>query len=144
MSRLPQTPIDARNPVSHVNVDDKDPGKIKTSIGTIWGMAKASGLWIHGRHVINLWRVARSELKLARYSIEDIVQSVLQQTWPTYSWQEMSTSFREEGLRRWKMLDHLLDKAVVNLKLLSRMQFITRTRCINVCVAYSRDNLNTR
>ncbi|CCI45356.1 unnamed protein product [Albugo candida] len=127
MSRLPQTPIDARNPVSHVNVDDKDPGKIKTSIGTIWGMAKASGLWIHGRHVINLWRVARSELKLARYSIEDIVQSVLQQTWPTYSWQEMSTSFREEGLRRWKMLDHLLDKAVVNLKLLSRMQFITRT-----------------
>lgn len=32
------------------------------SIGTMWGVAKASGLWVHGRYILNLWRMARSEV----------------------------------------------------------------------------------
>ncbi|KAI9912256.1 hypothetical protein PsorP6_009333 [Peronosclerospora sorghi] len=61
LSRLPSTPIDRRNatPTSeHVRDSQHD----DASIGTTWGMHKAAGLWMHGRHVLNLWRLTRSEV----------------------------------------------------------------------------------
>lgn len=68
LSRLPWTKIDGRN-VNLLPPDEKadevmeemDENK-SVSIGTTWGVTKASGLWIHGRHVLNIWRLARSEV----------------------------------------------------------------------------------
>jgi hypothetical protein len=42
--------------------DGEDSGDV--SIGTTWGVTKASGLWIHGRFILNIWRLARSEVRI--------------------------------------------------------------------------------
>lgn len=61
-SRLPSTNIDARNPQARAPQEGGTDENGKESIGTTWGITKASGLWIHGRYILNLWRMARSEV----------------------------------------------------------------------------------
>ena len=43
-----------------------------------YGQLHASGLHCHGRVVLNLWRLLRSELKLRIYTFESCVAAVLQ------------------------------------------------------------------
>ena len=43
-----------------------------------YGQLHASGLHCHGRIVLNLWRLLRSELKLRIYTFESCVAAVLQ------------------------------------------------------------------
>uniref|UniRef100_K3WHC9 DNA polymerase n=1 Tax=Globisporangium ultimum (strain ATCC 200006 / CBS 805.95 / DAOM BR144) TaxID=431595 RepID=K3WHC9_GLOUD len=89
-SRLPSTNIDARNPLSRPiqHGDDEENGD--ESIGTMWGITKASGLWVHGRYILNLWRMARSEVKLSRFAFEDVLRAVLKRELPIYSSSDLS------------------------------------------------------
>ncbi|CAH0515493.1 unnamed protein product [Peronospora belbahrii] len=125
LSRLPSAPIDPRNVTI---VQEQDEGSQKEiPIGTTCGMNRAAGLWIHGRFVLNLWRMCRSELKLSRYALEDIVLAVLKRPYPVYSADKLTSWFREGGQMRWKVIRHILERATLNLRILSKMQLITRT-----------------
>jgi DNA polymerase zeta len=42
-----------------------------------WGMRKSSTFKVAGRHVLNLWRIMRSEKTLTMYTFENIVFEVL-------------------------------------------------------------------
>ncbi|KAG6580342.1 recovery protein 3 isoform 3 [Phytophthora cinnamomi] len=125
LSRLPSAPIDPRN-VTTVPDQEGDSQK-EASIGTTWGVNKAAGLWLHGRYILNLWRMTRSELKLSRYALEDIVWAVLKRTYPVYSAGNLTMWFREGGQMRWKVIRYHLERAALNLQILSKMQLITRT-----------------
>ena len=52
-----------------------------------YGQLHASGLHCHGRIVLSLWRLLRSELKLRIYTFESCVAAVLQLRTPhTPAW----------------------------------------------------------
>ncbi|KAF1333596.1 Recovery protein 3 isoform 3, partial [Globisporangium splendens] len=103
-SRLPSTNIDARNPLARSvqQGDDKENGD--ESIGAMWGITKASGLWVHGRYILNLWRMARSEVKLSRFAFEDVLRAVLKRELPVYSSRDLSKWYTEGGQLRWKVI----------------------------------------
>ena len=61
LSRLPSSPVDPRNAVAKVQDQEKS-SQNEESAGTSWGVNKAAGLWIHGRYILNLWRMTRSEV----------------------------------------------------------------------------------
>ena len=42
-----------------------------------WGMRKSSTFNVAGRHVLNLWRIMRSEKTLTIYTFENVVFDVL-------------------------------------------------------------------
>ncbi|KUF85933.1 DNA polymerase [Phytophthora nicotianae] len=125
LSRLPSSPIDPRNTTTAP--DQEGDSQKEASIGTTWGVNKAAGLWLHGRYILNLWRMTRSELKLSRYALEDVVWAVLKRTYPVYSAEKLTTWFQEGGQMRWKVIRYYLERATLNLQILSKMQLITRT-----------------
>jgi DNA polymerase zeta len=45
--------------------------------GDRWGMRQTSNFATNGRHVLNLWRIMRSELTLSMYSLENVAFNVL-------------------------------------------------------------------
>ncbi|ETV72516.1 hypothetical protein H257_12611 [Aphanomyces astaci] len=121
LSRLPLVRMDSRN--QSTNHPDGQPPKI----GTVWGMKKASGIWMHGRHMLNLWRCARSELKLGRYTFECVVAHVLKRRVPVYSNQVLTRWFQAGGSVRCRALEYLVVKTSLNMSLLDGLQLITRT-----------------
>ncbi|OWZ17640.1 DNA polymerase zeta catalytic subunit [Phytophthora megakarya] len=125
LSRLPSIPIDRRN--STAVKDQERTSQKEASIGTSWGVNKAAGLWLHGRYVLNLWRMTKSELKLSRYALEDVVWATLKRTYPVYSAEKLTSWFREGGDMRWKVIRYCLEQAALNLQIISKMQLITRT-----------------
>lgn len=126
LSRLPSSPIDPRNLAMHQEQSEEGESP-QVSIGTKWGVNKASGLWVHGRYILNLWRMTRSELKLSRYALEDVVWATLKHTLPVYSAEQLSTWFRSGGQLRWKVIRYWLKRAALNLEIISKLQLITRT-----------------
>lgn len=46
-----------------------------------WGMRHTSTFKVAGRHVLNLWRIMRSEQTLTSYTLENVAFSVLQKRW---------------------------------------------------------------
>ncbi|KAH9098637.1 hypothetical protein Ae201684P_017848 [Aphanomyces euteiches] len=123
LSRLPLVPMDSRN---ESPPQDGAPESVP-KIGTVWGMKKAAGIWMHGRHILNLWRCARSELKLNRYTFESVVANVLKRRIPLYSFQTLTQWFQSGGSVRVRTLEYLTLRTTLNLMLLDSMQLITRT-----------------
>ncbi|CAI5743529.1 unnamed protein product [Hyaloperonospora brassicae] len=126
LSRLPSSPVDPRNAITKVQDRDRN-SQNEESAGTSWDVNKAAGLWIHGRYVLNLWRMTRSELKLSRYALEDVVEAVLQRTFPVYTAEQLTSWFREGDQMRWKVIRYCLERATLNLRILSKLQLVTRT-----------------
>ncbi|KAG7388922.1 DNA polymerase zeta catalytic subunit [Phytophthora pseudosyringae] len=125
LSRLPSAPIDPRNTTTVP--DQEGESQKEASIGTTWGVNKAAGLWLHGRYILNLWRMARSELKLSRYALEDVVWAVLKRTYPVYSSERLTAWFQGGGQMRWKVIRYYLERAALNLQIIAKLQLITRT-----------------
>ena len=44
-----------------------------------WGMKTTSSFKVTGRHVLNLWRIMRSELDLTSYTLENVAFHLLHQ-----------------------------------------------------------------
>jgi len=49
------------------------------------GQRKASGIWLAGRIILNVWRLMRSEMKLPIYTFENVVFNALHERTPKYS-----------------------------------------------------------
>lgn len=58
--------------------------KSNGKFGDRWGYTHTSAFKINGRHLLNVWRLLRSELSLTNYSLENISYHLLHQTLPKY------------------------------------------------------------
>ncbi|OQR85051.1 hypothetical protein ACHHYP_12413 [Achlya hypogyna] len=116
LSRLPHTRMDSRNQAL-----------AEGNVGAAHGMKKAAGIWIYGRHILNVWRCARSELKLARYTFEAVVAHVLKRRFPKHAPATLSAWFIAGGSQRLRTLEHVGERADVTLQLVDRLQLVTRT-----------------
>lgn len=73
-----------------------------------------------------------SQVKLSRYAFEDVHRAVLKREFPIYSPSDLSSWYTAGGQPRWKVLRYFLQRASLNLQMLSRMQLVTRTRCVRL------------
>jgi hypothetical protein len=58
------------------------------------------------------------------------VRAVLKHEFPVYSAEQLTMWYAKGGALRWRTIRYTLDKAKCNLRLLSRIQLVTRTRCV--------------
>lgn len=68
------------------------------------------------------------QLKLQRYSFEDVAREVLRREYPLYSPEQLTSWFQAGGSMRWKVARYFLLRASLNIRILSKMQLITKTR----------------
>lgn len=64
--------------------------------GDRWGFTHTSAIKINGRHLINVWRILKSEVNLTSYSLENLSFNLLHQTMPRFSNLEL-TNWRRGG-----------------------------------------------
>lgn len=95
----------------------------------VWGYTHSSGTQITGRHVINIWRVLRSELNLTQYTIENIVYNVLHERLPHFSFDTLTKLWTDTGnlcgLKT--VIFYWLTRARMNVRLLQKQEFIGKT-----------------
>lgn len=96
-------------------------------VGDNWGVRHTSTLKITGRHVLNIWRLMRSELTLAFYTFHNVVRHVLKQKVPYYA---------NATLKNWylngtpaqcsRLLSYFSDMTCMLLEILDETQAVTK------------------
>ncbi|TFK57299.1 hypothetical protein OE88DRAFT_1671186 [Heliocybe sulcata] len=93
-----------------------------------WGLRTTSTFSVVGRHVLNLWRVMRSEYNLTIYTFENVAFDVLQKRVPCYS-SRVLTSWLKSNVpsHTAHALRHISSRTQLNLEILDRADFVTKT-----------------
>ncbi|KZT30383.1 hypothetical protein NEOLEDRAFT_1237658 [Neolentinus lepideus HHB14362 ss-1] len=93
-----------------------------------WGLRTTSTFSVVGRHVLNLWRVMRSEYNLTVYTFENVVFNVLQKRVPYYSPRVLTSWFTSKvPSHTTQAVRHISSRTSLNLEILDRADFITKT-----------------
>ncbi|KAG5355310.1 DNA polymerase zeta catalytic subunit [Yarrowia sp. C11] len=100
--------------------------KMSSKIDT-WGARKASGIKIVGRHVLNLWRMIRSEVALLKYTLENVVFHVLHERTPFYTHETLTEMCLGSFSDRKLLLEYKCARSNYNLRLLSTLEIVART-----------------
>lgn len=83
--------------------------------GDRWGYTHTSAYNISGRHMLNIWRVLRSELSLMSYTLENVCYNVLDCTLP---------HFLDYQLSQWLKSSRFLERLMVFKYYMRRIQLI--------------------
>ncbi|KAJ1734176.1 DNA polymerase zeta, partial [Coemansia biformis] len=92
-----------------------------------WGYRKNTAIKVVGRHVLNVWRLMRSELSLTSYTFERIAKEVLGEQQPRHApsvlvaWYGGGTS-----VARIRALRYVLCRAQAVLRILDKTNVVTR------------------
>ncbi|TFK41148.1 hypothetical protein BDQ12DRAFT_697053 [Crucibulum laeve] len=93
-----------------------------------WNMRNNSTFKAAGRHVLNLWRIMRSEQTLTSYSFENIAFNVLRQRVPKYTFKTLTEWFHSPMSARTAMLlQYFIQRTVMNLNILEETEVVTKT-----------------
>ncbi|EPQ60815.1 DNA/RNA polymerase, partial [Gloeophyllum trabeum ATCC 11539] len=93
-----------------------------------WGLRTTSTFSVVGRHVLNLWRIMRSEYTLAIYTFENVAFNVLHKRIPHYGHRVLTSWFRSNVPNHtMQALRHMSNRTLLNLEILDRAEFITKT-----------------
>ncbi|KAM3581203.1 DNA polymerase zeta [Umbelopsis sp. WA50703] len=93
-----------------------------------WGYRKAAIFRIVGRHLLNVWRIMRSEIDLTSYRYENIAFHLLHTRIPHYSYQTLTNWYKAGSpTLKEKVCRYYLDRVQKNLELLDVSNMISRT-----------------
>jgi DNA polymerase zeta len=93
-----------------------------------WGFTHTSAIRVTGRHMINVWRAARSELNLLQYTMENVVFKVLHKRIPHYSFKQLTEWYQSNISRNWtKVLNYFLSRVQLNILVLEGIDIVART-----------------
>ncbi|KAG6911957.1 hypothetical protein DXG01_000205 [Tephrocybe rancida] len=92
-----------------------------------WGLRKTSTFKVAGRHVLNLWRLMRSEYNLTSYSFENVVFNVLQRRVPRYSNATLAAWYHGVPSHKTKILQYFSRRTSMLLNILDKSEVITKT-----------------
>ncbi|RDB28579.1 DNA polymerase zeta catalytic subunit [Hypsizygus marmoreus] len=93
-----------------------------------WGMRHTSTFKVAGRHVLNLWRLMRSECTLTSYTFENVVFNVLQRRFPRYSYSTLTEWYHSAVPGHLACaMRYLSDRASMLLEILEKSEVITKT-----------------
>jgi DNA polymerase zeta len=96
------------------------------SAGAKYFQRKGADIKIPGRHVLNLWRIVRNEIKLDSYTLEGVALSVLNVSLPKHDEYQIERWLRSER-RVARALQHLRDRASSCLGILDQLNVLSRT-----------------
>lgn len=91
-----------------------------------YGQLHASGLHSAGRILLNLWRVLRSELKLSIYTFHNCVHALTRRRVPHFASAQLTAWFKTDS-SKFRCLEHLVQKAVLNLEMIECLDLVSRT-----------------
>lgn len=93
-----------------------------------WGSQTASSLKVAGRHILNAWRVMRSEQALTSYTLSSVAFHVLQQRIPFYSTTTLSMWYDSPVPSHMvTLLRYMLTYVCTTLKILEQSEIVTKT-----------------
>lgn len=105
-----------------------------------YGRIKQSGIHVTGRIVMNVWRIIRHEVKLSIYTFQNVVFNILGKRLlpkmeiinnfriPEFSYKSMTKWFEANTRSRALIFQYHIDRTELNLRILDRLDFISRTR----------------
>ncbi|KAL6453026.1 REV3 DNA polymerase zeta catalytic subunit [Candida maltosa Xu316] len=116
--------------VFHINLmADLSRGTSKSNgkFGDRWGYTHTSNIEISGRHMLNVWRILRSELSLTSYSLENVTYHLLHHTLPKYSTYQLSEWLKKGNFANmFIVLSYYVQKVNTVLKIIQVQELITR------------------
>ncbi|KAG8744421.1 DNA polymerase zeta [Ceratobasidium sp. 414] len=93
-----------------------------------WDETHGASFHVVGRHVLNVWRVMRSEQALQQYTYENVVFHVMHKRVPRYSDKTLTEWFRSGSSSRVvRLLKYWADRAATVLDVLDQTEVILRT-----------------
>ncbi|KAG1119475.1 hypothetical protein G6F42_012967 [Rhizopus arrhizus] len=93
-----------------------------------WGYQRASVYRVTGRHMLNVWRMMKSELTLTSYTLENIAYNLLHDRVPHYSHATL-TSWYTKGpaVLKYRLFKYYMKRVQLNLDMLDASQVVSRT-----------------
>ncbi|KAG8686231.1 DNA polymerase zeta, partial [Ceratobasidium sp. 395] len=93
-----------------------------------WDETHGASFHVVGRHVLNVWRIMRSEQALERYTYENVAFHVMHKRVPRYSDKTLTEWFRSGNPSRVvRLLKYWVDRTATVLDLLDQTEVILRT-----------------
>lgn len=81
---------------------------------------------LHGRILLDVWRLLRGEIALTSYSFENIMYHVMHRRCPLYSIEKL-TQLWNESVNRWIVIDYYLNRVKGTLEILNQLDLVGRT-----------------
>lgn len=101
--------------------------KSNGKFGDRWGYTHTSAFKINGRHILNVWRLLRSELSLTNYSLENMSYHLLHQTLPRYlNFQLSQWYYGNDFLELLSVFKYYLRRVQLIMKIIDIQELITR------------------
>ncbi|RLV95009.1 DNA polymerase zeta catalytic subunit [Spathaspora sp. JA1] len=101
--------------------------KSNGKFGDRWGYTHTSNIQISGRHMINVWRILRSDMSLTSYSLENVSYHLLHHTLPRYSNFQLSQWLKDGKFSEVLMtLTYYTSRIDIVIKIVEVQELITR------------------
>lgn len=81
---------------------------------------------LHGRILLDVWRLLRGEIALTSYSFENIMYHVMHRRCPLYSFEKL-TRLWNESINRWIVIEYYLNRVKGTLEILNQLDLVGRT-----------------
>lgn len=96
-------------------------------LGDHWGYTHTTNIKLNGRHIINVWRILRSDLTLTNYSLENISFHLLHQSLPRYLNYDLSNWINSNNfLKMLLVLKYYIRRLNLVLKIIEVQELITK------------------
>lgn len=100
--------------------------KSNGKFGDRWGYTHTANFQINGRHVLNIWRVLRSEMNLTSYTLENISYHLLHHNLPRYLNEQLSRWIFGDFASKILVLRYFMRRIELTLKIVTVQEVITR------------------
>lgn len=92
----------------------------------LFGFEYDSEYKLHGRILLDVWRLLRGEIALTSYSYENIMYHVMHRRCPLYSTEKLARLWNE-SINRWIVIEYYLSRVKGTLEILNQLDLVGRT-----------------
>lgn len=90
------------------------------------GLEYDSEYKLHGRILLDVWRLLRGEIALTSYSFENIMYHVMHRRCPLYSHEKLMNLW-QNSKTKWIVIEYYLDRVKGTLEILNQLDLVGRT-----------------
>lgn len=81
---------------------------------------------LHGRILLDVWRLLRGEIALTSYSFENIMYHVMHRRCPSFTYDKL-TRLWNESINRWIVIEYYISRVKGTLEILNQLDLVSRT-----------------
>ncbi|KAH9081664.1 hypothetical protein EDB83DRAFT_2502933 [Lactarius deliciosus] len=123
--------LGARGSQNGLDVEDlisRAPGRMFSNSNDPWALRNTSTFRASGRHVLNAWRLMRTELELSSYTLENTAFHLLHRRIPKYGFSTLTEWYNSPvPAHRARLLRHLLGHSTLVLEMLGATDIVAKT-----------------